>query len=117
MYETLTTEELNMLQEVLYEGVQAAFRVASGGLYDPDLFQHHVPVHSEVGHLFLEAGEELIHRLAPPQHSHMRYGIMNEAEAAPRISVRPRNCTVVEPRHLTLSRIGLCQGIRQAARS
>jgi hypothetical protein len=116
VYEAFTTGELYMLQEMLYEGAEAAFRVASGGLRDSDLFKCHAPVHAEVGRLFLEAGEELAGRLAPPRHSHMRCGITSGAPATPRVSLEPGDCTVIEPRRPTLFPHRPARGIRQPAK-
>ena len=63
MYDLLTTAELTVLQSMLYEGTEDAFRVA--GLYgrDPCLLQQFRPMHQEVAHLFIEAGLELVVRL------------------------------------------------------
>ncbi|HKB31566.1 MAG TPA: hypothetical protein VKD26_12120 [Streptosporangiaceae bacterium] len=63
MYESLTLDELNALQSMLYDGTQAALIVTNLGLQDPEWFDRYAPVHSEVGHLFLEAGQELADRL------------------------------------------------------
>ncbi len=63
MYESLTIDELNALQSMLYDGTQAALILANLRLQDPDWFDRYAPVHSEVGHLFLEAGQELADRL------------------------------------------------------
>jgi hypothetical protein len=63
MYEVLTTQELNALQEILYDGARAAFRVANLQ-HNREWLNRHAPVHSEVGRLFLEAGQELADRLS-----------------------------------------------------
>lgn len=67
MYEALTTQELNLLQEKLYHGAQAAYKVANLGKQDPRWLNRHAAVHSEVGRIFLEAGRELADRFTPPQ--------------------------------------------------
>jgi hypothetical protein len=63
MYEALTTQELNALQEILYAGAGAAFRLANLR-HDREWLSRYAPVHSEVCRLFLEAGQELAGRLA-----------------------------------------------------
>lgn len=63
MYEALTIDELNVLQSMLYDGTQAALVLTNLRLQDPDWFDRYAPLHSEVGHLFLEAGQELANRL------------------------------------------------------
>ena len=63
MYESLTIDELNALQSMLYDGTQAALILANLRLQDSEWFDRYAPVHSEVGHLFLEAGQELADRL------------------------------------------------------
>ena len=68
MYDALTTQELNALQEILYEGAQAAFRLANLA-HNCEWLNRHAPVHSEVGRLFLEAGQELADRLAATRHA------------------------------------------------
>jgi hypothetical protein len=63
MYGALTFQELTVLQNVLYEGTEEAFRVANTRGSDPLWFNHYRPVHSEVGRLFIEAGTELLERI------------------------------------------------------
>jgi hypothetical protein len=63
MYELLTSAELNVLQSMLYEGTEDAFRLASIRDGNPGWVVHYRPVHSELGHLFIEAGTELLIRL------------------------------------------------------
>ena len=63
MYELLTTTELNVLQSMLFEGTEDAFRLANANDGNPGWAQHYRPVHHEVGHLFIEAGTELLGRL------------------------------------------------------
>jgi hypothetical protein len=63
MYDILTFAELTVLQNVLYEGTEEAFRVANLGGSDPLKFNHYRLVHMEVGQLFIEAGTELLHRI------------------------------------------------------
>jgi hypothetical protein len=63
MYDALTLRELAVLQELLYEGSEEAFRVTSSRGSDQDWFDHYRPLHSEIGHLFIEAGTELLERI------------------------------------------------------
>jgi hypothetical protein len=63
MYDELTFRELTVLQDMLYEGTEEAFRIANVRCSDPGWFNHYRPVHSEVGILFIEAGTELLHRI------------------------------------------------------
>lgn len=62
MYDALTFRELTLLQGMLYEGTEKAFSVASSGCLDSNWFGRYRPIHSEVGHLFIEAGTELLER-------------------------------------------------------
>jgi hypothetical protein len=63
MYELLTTTELNVLQSMLFEGTEDAYRAAH--LMDgyPGRVMDYRPVHLELGNLFIEAGTELLLRL------------------------------------------------------
>jgi len=63
MYDALTFGELTVLQSMLYDGTEEAFRVANLGRSDPHLFNHYRQVHMEIGRLFIEAGTELLHRI------------------------------------------------------
>jgi hypothetical protein len=63
MYDQLTTEELTVLQNVLYSGTEEAYKVVEVGSDYPDWLEYYRQVHREVGHLFIEAGTELISRL------------------------------------------------------
>lgn len=67
MYETLTTQELNLLQQKLFHGVQAAYKAANLRKQDPGWLKRHAAVHSEVGCIFLEAGKEFAHRFTVPR--------------------------------------------------
>ena len=82
MYETLTIYELNALQSMLYDGTQAALVLTNLRLQDPQWFERYAPLHSEVGHLFLEAGQELADRLEGVQELAGRVETMPEASAA-----------------------------------
>jgi hypothetical protein len=63
MYDLLTTTELTVLQSMLFEGTEDTYRLA--GVRDGNLggMAHYRPVHLELGHLFIEAGTELLQRL------------------------------------------------------
>jgi hypothetical protein len=63
MYDTLTSAELNVLQSMLFEGTEDAYRMANFAGGNPDLSEDYGPVHSELGHLFIEVGTELLLRL------------------------------------------------------
>jgi hypothetical protein len=63
MYEMLTRAELTTLQNLLFEGTEEAYRVADLMREDPHSFMSYRQVHREVGHLFIEAGTELLERL------------------------------------------------------
>jgi hypothetical protein len=60
MYEMLTRAELTMLQNILFEGTEEAYRVADLMSDCPHSFMSYRQVHREVGHLFIEAGTELL---------------------------------------------------------
>jgi hypothetical protein len=63
MYDLLTTAELNVLQSMLFEGTEDAFRIASITDGNPGWAQRYGPVHRDLGYLFIEAGTELLVRL------------------------------------------------------
>jgi hypothetical protein len=63
MYDLLTTEELIVLQYMLYYGTKAVYNAARLTGKDPDWFEHYRPLHTEVAHAFIEAGTELVRRL------------------------------------------------------
>jgi hypothetical protein len=63
MYDGLTLRELAVLQSMLYEGTEEAFRMTSIHGSDPDWFSRYRPLHSEIGLLFIEAGTELLERM------------------------------------------------------
>lgn len=63
MYDALTMTELTVLQRMLYEGTDEAYKVACGGDEAPGWTEQYRPVHRELGHLFIEAGTELVERL------------------------------------------------------
>jgi hypothetical protein len=62
MYEMLTTTELTVLQSMLFEGTEEAFRIAELKRGDPEWLSHYRPAHREIAHLFIEAGTELLGR-------------------------------------------------------
>jgi hypothetical protein len=63
MYDLLTTDELTMLQRMLYDGTEEAYKVTRSRDEEPDWPGRYRPVHRELGHLFIEAGTELVERL------------------------------------------------------
>ena len=63
MYDALTTSELTVLQSMLFEGTEDAFRIACLQDGEPNWTGQYRPVHRELGHLFIEAGTELLLRL------------------------------------------------------
>jgi hypothetical protein len=63
MYDALTFGELCVLQSMLYEGTEEAFRVANLERSDSRWFNHYRLSHMEIGRLFIEAGTELLHRI------------------------------------------------------
>lgn len=63
MYDTLTTSELTVLQSMLFEGTEEAYRLARIEGDAPGGTRYYRRVHSELGHLFIEAGTELLMRL------------------------------------------------------
>jgi hypothetical protein len=63
MYEVLTTKELAVLQSMLYEAVEEVFRTINVMDGQPVWAELYRPLHWELGHLFIEAGTELVQRL------------------------------------------------------
>jgi hypothetical protein len=63
MYGTLTTAELAVLKDVLFEGSEEAYRVACASRAELGWAEHRQPVHRELAQLFIEAGTELFLRL------------------------------------------------------
>ena len=63
MYELLTTTELTVLQSMLFEGTEDAYRVACIPDGNPGWVAHYRPLHLDLGNLFIEAGTELLLRL------------------------------------------------------
>jgi hypothetical protein len=63
MYDLLTTAELTVLQKMLYDGTEDAYRVTRSGDEELGWTDRYRPVHREVGRLFIEAGTELVERL------------------------------------------------------
>ena len=63
MYDLLTTAELNVLQSMLFEAAEDAFRIASITDGNWGRAQRYGAVHHDLGNLFIEAGTELLVRL------------------------------------------------------
>jgi hypothetical protein len=63
MYDSLTTMELTALQNMLFRAVEEAYWVITVEDGDDGWFERYQPMHRELGHLFIEAGEELLVRL------------------------------------------------------
>jgi hypothetical protein len=63
MYDALTFRELTVLQSMLYEGTQNALSIASLGRSDIARYNQYMPLHKELGLLFIEAGTELLERI------------------------------------------------------
>lgn len=59
MYYMLTTSELTTLQDMLFEGTERAFWIASQDCLDPNSTKRLRATHKEVAHLFIEAATEL----------------------------------------------------------
>jgi hypothetical protein len=69
MYDALTFRELTVLQSMLYEGTQNAFCIASLGRSDLARYNQYMPIHREIGLLFIEAGTELLERIDNEHHA------------------------------------------------
>lgn len=63
MYYMLTTKELTALQNMLFEGTERAFFVASEDFPEVASLERRREIHKELAHLFIEAAAELIDRL------------------------------------------------------
>jgi hypothetical protein len=63
MYDSLTTMELTLLQDMLFGAVETAYRILSFKDCSLARFAHYHPMHRELGYLFIEVGEALIARL------------------------------------------------------
>lgn len=63
MYDSLTTMELTLLQDVLFGAVETAYRILNFKDCSLARFSCYHPMHRELGYLFIEVGEELIARL------------------------------------------------------
>ena len=63
MYYILTNRELTILPNILFEGTENAFLVASGNGPELDSAESRRAINKEVAHLFIEAVTELIGRL------------------------------------------------------
>jgi hypothetical protein len=63
MYDMLTIGELIVLQSVLFEGTEDAYRIADPRQLGQPQAGPYREVHNELGNLFIEAGTELLHRL------------------------------------------------------
>jgi len=63
MYDSLTTKELTVLQDMLFCAVEEAYQIINVKDGNSAWFERYRPLHRELGYLFLEAGEELLVRL------------------------------------------------------
>jgi hypothetical protein len=63
MYDELTNCELTVLQSMLYEGTEDAYRLARLESVPPDWINRYRHLHRDLGLLFIEAGTELISRI------------------------------------------------------
>jgi hypothetical protein len=63
MYDMITTSELIVLQNMLFESAEGLYRVAGLTSDDLELAALYRATHKEIAHLFIEAGSELIVRL------------------------------------------------------
>jgi len=63
MFDMLTTRELTVLQSMLFESTEEAYKLIALKCSDTGWFRHYRPVHHEVGNLFIEAGTALLQRL------------------------------------------------------
>ena len=63
MYEALTTNELAVLQNMLYGGTEDVYCMAGLNCDDPESMRLYRSAHWEIAQLFIEAATELIGRL------------------------------------------------------
>lgn len=63
MYDALSTRELTVLQSMLFEAAEDSYQMAELRPGDRARVQCYGSVHREIGHLFIEAGTELLLRL------------------------------------------------------
>ena len=66
MYEQLTNEELTILKRMLFSGAEDTYRLAGLERADPDRAVQRCQAYREMSTLLIEAGTELIRRLARP---------------------------------------------------
>jgi transcription elongation factor len=69
MYYMLTTRELAILQDILYEGTEQAFQVANRDGVNLDLVRKYRASHREVATIFIEVATELVGRLDNKTHA------------------------------------------------
>ena len=63
MYSMLSTRELTVLQSMLYEATEEAFRVVGENGLELDSAEGYRATHREIAHLFIRAATELVGRL------------------------------------------------------
>lgn len=63
MYDLLTTAELKVLQSMLYEGAEEAYRLVASSRDFPRQYPEFRATHREIALEFIEAGTELLKRL------------------------------------------------------
>ena len=63
MLDELSQQELCVLQSMLYEATENAYRIVKLGQQDRGWFSHYQALHAEVGQLFIDAALLLIDRL------------------------------------------------------
>jgi hypothetical protein len=62
-YHQLTVRELTVLQSMLYEGTEDAYRLAHVRGFPAGWTDRYRQLHRDLGQLFIEAGTELISRI------------------------------------------------------
>jgi hypothetical protein len=63
VYDMLDTRELTVLQSMLYEATEEAFRIVCEDDLKLDSAQDYRAIHWEIAHLFIGAATELVDRL------------------------------------------------------
>jgi hypothetical protein len=63
MYDSLTTKELTVLQDVLFGATEEAYGFVNVQDGDDTVLERYHPLHRELALMFIEAGEELLTRL------------------------------------------------------